>query len=33
MNKKHVHFLIAFVAGGIFFAPVWRFVRGIGNKI
>lgn len=32
MSSKHWKYLAAFVAGGLFFAPVFGFVRGIFNR-
>lgn len=32
MSKKHWHFVIAFVAGGFLFAPVWNGLRRAAGK-
>lgn len=32
MTKKHIHYLIAFVAGGFLFAPIWNGLRRIVSR-
>lgn len=32
MKRKHVEWLIAFVLGGFFFMPVWKFATGLVKR-
>lgn len=32
MKKNHWQLLIAFVAGGFLFAPIWNMVRGVARR-
>lgn len=32
MTKKHWHYLVAFVAGGFLFGPIWNGLRRTAGK-